>query len=75
MKIKYRKFRSSHQEGLGKWYSKPCLIHIEVRKMELFLGIKEITCSVNSMVVENREYGDREKSAENVTISIDKLQN
>ena len=56
-------------EGLGKWYSKPCLIQIDI----VASGIKQVICSVNNKVVQNREYERGEKETENVTISVDKL--
>lgn len=63
----------SSQEGLGKWYKEPCQLHIEVKEKGTISGIKEITCSVDGVILEKREYGYREKSAETIELSIDKL--
>lgn len=60
-------------EGLGKWYSKPCLIQIDISEHGVASGIKQVICSVNNKVVQNREYERGEKETENVTISVDKL--
>ena len=62
-------------EGLGKWYSKPCLIQIDISEHGVASGIKQVICSVNNKVVQNREYerGEKETAASDVYKRQDKL--
>jgi len=63
----------SAQEGFGKWYKEPCQVYMEVKENGIISGIKQVTCTVDGVILEKREYGYREKNAETIEISIDKL--
>lgn len=49
------------------------MIQIDISEHGVASGIKQVICSVNNKVVQNREYERGEKETENVTISVDKL--
>lgn len=63
----------SAPNGFGKWYNEPCQIQIEVKESGITSGMKQVTCSVEGVILEQREYEYRERNTDRITLSVDKL--
>lgn len=63
----------SAPNGFSKWYNKPCQIQIEVKESGIASGIKQVTCLVDGVILEQREYEYREKNTDKIILSVDKL--